>query len=322
VHGAGERGQSTVEWIGPVLLAGLLVAILALAASSRLAGIGVAGAIAERLVCAVRLSADCAADERLEKASGEDLAALYQAHAPNLLYEPGMGALPVDFRRCRADGCAEGPDAGAVVSTHAGGAVVAFTHAVDCRPGAIAATVAAGADCSGERRGNLYLQYWFYYPGSATAEGSTPLKGPIRTVSSALGKPTYHPDDWESYQVRIGPAGTFARASSHHGYSYELGGWTLIPGHRLRTGRDGRLRIRPAPEVVNGWGPEVRTLYVSGGSHAGNARTSRSYARATKGHRLRLIPLRWIALQTRAGFAVTPPWEKRVYRDPEYGGTD
>ena len=322
MHGAGERGQSTVEWIGLLLLAGLLVAILALAAASRLAGIGVAEAIAERLVCAVRLSPDCGADERLERASGEDLAALYQAHAPNLIYEEGMGALPVDFRRCRADGCAEGPGAGAVARTHAGDPVVAFTHAIDCRHGAIAATVASGADCSGERRGNLYLQYWFYYPGSATAEGSTPLRGPIRAASAAVGRPSYHPDDWESYQVRIGRAGTFARASSHHGYSYELGGWTLIPGHRLRERRDGRVRIRPAPEVVNGWGPAVRTLYVSGGSHAGNARASRKAARVTKGHRLKLIPLRWIAIHTRASFAVTPPWEKRVYRDPEYWGTD
>jgi hypothetical protein len=53
----------------------------------------------------------------------------------------------------------------------------------------------AGADCSGRRRGNLYLQYWFYYPGSATAEGSTPLKPAIRQVSAALGKPSFHPDD-------------------------------------------------------------------------------------------------------------------------------
>ena len=31
--------------------------------------------------------------------------------------------------------------------------------------------------------------------------------------------PGYHPDDWESYQVRVERNGeTFVRASSHHGY--------------------------------------------------------------------------------------------------------
>jgi hypothetical protein len=233
-----------------------------------------------------------------------------------------MSALPVDFRRCRRDVCADGAVDGVVDRSTRGLPVVAFTHAIDCRPEAIGATVASGPDCSGERRGNLYLQFWFYYPGSATAEGSTPLKGPIRRVSAAVGKPTYHPDDWESYQVRIGPAGRFARASSHHGYSYALAGGSLVPGHELRVLPDGAIQIRRRPEAVNGWGPEVGTLYVSGGSHAGNARADASRSRATKDHRLRLIPLRWIALHSGADFAITPPWEKRVYRDPEYGGTD
>ena len=65
-----------------------------------------------------------------------------------------------------------------VARSSSGERPVAFTHAVDCRPDAAAATEAAGADCSGERAGNLYLQYWLYYPGSATAEGSTFLKAP------------------------------------------------------------------------------------------------------------------------------------------------
>jgi len=317
-----QRGQATVEWIGLLLLAGLLIAALTIAAGLRPPGLGLAGAITERLVCAVRLSADCAADPRLESAHGDELTALFQAHAPTLLYEDGMNALPVDFRRCREDPCAEGAGEGVVVHSSQGRPVVAFTHAIDCRPDAIRATVGLGADCSGARKGNLYLQYWFYYPGSATAEGSTPLKGTIRRVSAAVGKPTYHPDDWESYQVRIGPAGRFARASSHHGYSYELGGGTLIPGHKLRTRADGTILIRRSPEAVNGWGPDVGTLYVSGGSHAGNARAERAVSRATKDHRLKLVPLRWIALHATADFAVTPPWEKRVYRDPEYEGTD
>ena len=305
-----------------MLLAGLLVVAVLTAAGLRLPGTVLAEAIAKRLACAVRLSPDCASDPRLEAAHGHELAALLQAHAPVLFYEDGMSALPVDFRRCRRDACADGAEAGAIVRTGEGLPVVAFTHAVDCRADAIDATARSGADCSGERRGNLYLQYWFYYPGSATAEGSTPLKGPIRRLSSAIGRPSHHPDDWESYQVRIGPAGRFARASSHHSYSYELGGGSLIPGHELRPRPDGSIEIRRRPTVVNGWGPETGTLYISGGSHAGNARGSERRSRATKDHRIRLIPLRRIALGTSDRFAVAPPWRKRVYRDPEYGGTD
>ena len=317
-----DRGQATVEWLGLLALAALLIAALAWVAGLQLPGRFLAEPIAKKLVCAVRLSEDCALDRPLESAHGAELAALLQAHAPTLLYEDGMGALPVDFRSCREDGCAEGPGEGIVVHARSGAPVVAFTHAIDCRSEAIRATVRSGADCSGERAGNLYLQYWFYYPGSATAEGSTPLRGPIRSVSAALGKPSFHRDDWESYQVRIGPAGRFARASSHNGYSYELGGNGPIPGHRLRVRADGSIEILRRPKVVNGWGPELGTLYVSGGSHAGSAGADRSVSRTTKDHRLRLIPLRRIAVVAKQRFAITPPWEKRVYRDPEYGGTD
>lgn len=316
----GDSGQSTVEWLGLLAVAALVLSALAWLAGLQLPGRFLADTIARKLVCAVRLSEDCGLDRPLEAAHGGELAALLQAHAPALLYEEGMAALPVDFRHCRQDRCAEGASEG-VVSRGNGGPVVAFTHAIDCRPSAMRATVRSGADCSGERAGNLYLQYWFYYPGSATAEGSTPLKAPIRSVSSALGRPSFHPDDWEAYQVRIGPAGRFARASSHKGYSYRLGGRGLIPGHQLLV-REGKIELRRRPEVVNGWGPELGTLYVSGGSHAGNAGEDLTAPRSTKDHRLRLIPLREIALRTRHRFAVTPPWEKRVYRDPEYEGTD
>ena len=284
------------------------------------AALAVPKAVLERLVCAVRLSENCRDAPKLERAYDDALAALLQAHAPALLYEPGMRALPVDYRRCREDGCAEGGEDGHQTRTEEDEPVTAFTHVVDCRPGRAARSEAAGADCSGSRRGNLYLQYWFYYPGSATAEGSTPLKPAIRRVSSALGKPSHHDDDWESYQVRIGPRGSFARASSHNGHGYELGTDRLIPGFRLDTSGRRPALVR-GPRVENGWGPEVGTLYVAGGSHAGSARIYKRVARATKDHRVRLIPLRRIAVSDRTAFAVTPPWLKRVFRDPEYGGT-
>lgn len=280
-------------------------------------------ALVERLVCAARLSPDCRSEPKLAGAYGPEVSRLLASHAPTILYEEGMRALPVDYRRCRRDVCAEGPGDGPVSRSASGEPVVAFAHAIDCRPGAARASGAAGVDCSGSRAGNLYLQYWFYYPGSATGEGSTPLRGAIRRTSAAIGKPSYHPDDWESLQVRIGPGGSrSARASSHHGYRYEIGGLTLIPGHRLRRGQGGVIRIERRERVVNGWGPDVGTLYVAGGSHAGNARVNREVSRRTRARRLRLIPLRAIARHDGTAFAVTPPWRKRVFFDPEYAGTD
>jgi hypothetical protein len=284
-----------------IALVSMALAALAWLVGLRLPGSALAHEIAERMVCAVRLTEDCANEPALRATHGAELAALLRQHAPALLYEDGMRALPVDFRACRYDACAEGPEGGAVSRTGAGLRTVAFTHVIDCRAGRVAATEAWGGNCSGPRRGNLYLQYWLYYPGSATAEGSTPLKHPIRRVSTALGRPSYHPDDWEGWQVRIGPGGTFARATSHHSY--------------------------------NGWQPDGDRYYISGGSHAGRplARPRRSWiplrlppatGRSTKDHRLGLIPLETVADRERYFFAVTPPWRKRVYFDPEYAGTD
>jgi hypothetical protein len=277
-------------------------------------------AIGERIICAVRLTEDCRDEPRLRAAAGAELAALLRAHAPALLYEDGMRTLPVDFRSCRSEGCAEGPASGAAARTNQGLRTVAFTHVIDCRVGRIASTEAWGGDCSGPRAGNLYLQYWLYFTGSATAEGSTPLKGPIRWVSGALGHPTYHPDDWEGYQVRIGPDGIFARATSHHGHSYQLSR-PLIP-YMLRRRSDGRWAVERMPRPVNGWGPVGDTYYISGGSHAGSAHVQRRVSRTTKDDRLVLIPLETLPDRERYSFAVSPPWRKRVYFDPEYGGSD
>lgn len=289
-----------MEWIALIALVALALGALAWLVGLRIPGIALAHSIAERMICAVRLTEDCRNEPALRAAHGADVAVLLRAHAPALLYEDGMTALPVDFRRCRTDSCAAGPGSGAVSRSDDGHRTVAFTHVIDCRPGRIAATRAWGGNCSGQRAGNLYLQYWLYYPGSATAEGSTPLKGPIRRLSAAVGHPSSHPDDWESYQVRISPSGSFARASSHHKH--------------------------------NGWAPEGDNYYISGGSHAGRPmprltspqsllRVRYSASRSTKDHRLILIPLETLAGRDSYRFAVTPPWRKRVYFDPEYAGT-
>jgi hypothetical protein len=285
-----ERGQSTVEWIALVLLVALALVGLGAAFGVGVPGAGLARALASRMICAVHLAVDCDPQTtRLAAAYGDELAALVSDHAPTILYERGMRALPVDYRRCRRDACAEGAERGAIWRTREGQPVVAFTRVVDCRASP-ALLPDSGVDCSGEAAGNVYVQYWLYYPGSATGEGSTPLRPAIRAASEAIGTPTYHPDDWESYTVRIGRRGRFARASSHHGYG-------------------------------RGWRAEYGGFRVSGGSHAGSMRP-RPYVRLTPGERIELIPLEPIvARPPRHRFAVTPPWRKRVWRDPEHEGT-
>ena len=285
-----EAGQSTVEWLALVLVVSAAVAVLGAILGLGLPGAALARTIAERIACAID-PGGCEGPARgTALAYGAQVAALVARHAPQIRYEPGMRALPVDFRRCRRDACAEGPDRVRVARSLTGEPATLFTHVVDCRPG----SRTPGADCSGTRAGNVYLQYWLYYPGSATGEGSTPLRGVVREVSAALGTPSYHPDDWESLQVRIAPGGgAVVRASAHHGYGE---GWVAA--------REAAYR-------------------VAGGSHAGTVRQPAGFDRITPARRLHLVALEPIvAAGVGARFAVTPPWRKRVWRDPEYEGTD
>ena len=286
-HATGERGQGTVEWIALVLLVAMLALALSAAVGIGVPGAALAEAVASRLACAAGLSGSCDPQQsRLADAYGEEVAAMVAQAAPTILYEPGMKALPVDYRRCREDACAEGDAEGEVWRSRTGEPAVTFVRVVDCRP----ESATDGANCAGTRASNLYVQYWLYYPGSATGEGSI-APGLVRSVSSAVGKPSYHPDDWESYQLRIGVEGRFARASSHHGYG-------------------------------RGWVRAYGAFRVAGGSHAGSMSPG-DFKRFTPGDRLRLTPLEPIAARRpEVRFAVTPPWRKRVWRDPEYEGTD
>jgi len=324
----------------------------------RLPGMVLAHEIGARMVCAVRLTYGCRSDPQLASAYG-GLAAQVRDNAPRIVYERGMTALPVDFRMCRSPACSDGPETGRVVRSLAGHPATAFTHVIDCRDPASAR--AAGFDCSGDRAGRVYVQYWTYYGDSATSR-------------ALLGDAGYHRDDWESYQVRIDPdGGVDSRASSHNGYNgpdaplvdWSSDGSGAVPGA-------GRVRhvtelagIRPE----GGWTRSEGTLFVSGGSHAGHtsegslqrqlastlaggrvalegrrlpgalgAREGRHReevlahridaalfgpgARTTPRGSLRLIPIETVADRDSFTFAITPPWRKRVYRDPEYDGTD
>jgi hypothetical protein len=302
-----QRGQGTVEWVGLVTVVALLLAGL-VAAGGRVPGGELARAIGAKMLCAAALADSCGDEPVLIAAYGTEVGELARERMPSLAFEQGSRALPIDFRRCRSSACGDGSARGLVDRTDAGLPVTAFVHVVDCRE---QSHDGPDPDCTGERAGNLYLQYWLYYVDSATMRG-VPVVGPAG----------YHRDDWESVQVRIGPDGAVhERASSHHGYNHAR--------DVANAGSDAGIGpLRSFAEAVgarprNGWGPAEGLLRVSGGSHAGNASGYLNLDRIVLGDRVHLVPLEPVAEEASAyRFAVTPPWLKRVWRDPEATGTD
>lgn len=320
-----ERGQGTVEWVGTIAVVALaLAAIVALGV--RVPGADLARAVASRILCAASLADGCGDEPVLIATYGDEVGRLVRRHMPTLLLERGSRGLPVDFRRCRAVLCGDGTPRGLVHKTDRGEHVTAFVHVVDCRAGAdptatagtIGPPVALGGppvvppDCSGPRAGNLYIQYWTYYANSATLRGV-----PI------AGDEGYHADDWEGVQIRIDRDGRVdERASSHDGYNYSqsIANAGSDAGIDLLREAAEAVGVRPA----DGWGPETGVLLVSGGSHAGNADGDRGDTdRTVPGRRVHLVPLEPIAASEGDyyRFAISPPWRKRVWRDPEATGT-
>ncbi len=308
-----------MEWIGTVCVVGLLMVGL-VTVGVRVPGVGLAQAVASRILCAAALADGCGDEVGLVAAYGTEVGALVRRHMPMLAFESGARAVPVDFRRCRSTACGDsfggsdgsGDDSGGTLvhRTDAGLPVTAFVHVVDCRFGEAEGSEAGGADCSGEREGNLYLQYWLYYADSAT----------LRDIPVA-GEEGYHRDDWEGVQIRIGPDGAVdERASSHHGYNYgrSVANWASDAGLDL---------FDDAAEAVgarerNGWGTETGIVLVSGGSHAGNAAGIPHVGNFIPGPRVHLVPLEPIAATDASTFAVSPPWHKHAWTDPEAEGTD
>jgi hypothetical protein len=310
----GERGQTTVEWTALVLgVAIVLTAVVAVA--PRVDGRSFGGFLAHSIVCAARGGCDDGTSE-LARAYGDDDAELVRSFAPNVVYEPGTYTLPVDFRECRSHDCADAPDDPDldVQTARRGGArATAFTHVV-------------------RRNGRTYLQYWLYYPDSTSTVGN--LAGAWNTIARAVtpadggdpreSYPGYHPDDWESYQVRIDPGGrAFARASSHHGYQgckrrscanewTPLTGWTRVS----RGSHAGHIPLRESGGGVALEGGRLRLLpRTYSPSYPGIDVRERTSTAAG----LRLIPVEGIAHD--ASFAVSPPWRKRTYSDPDSNST-
>jgi hypothetical protein len=287
-----ERGQGTVEWVGLVTLVSLLLLGM-VAAGVRVPGVSMARSLADRILCAAALAGGCGDEPALFAAYGSEVGELVRRHMPNLVFEAGSRAVPVDFRRCRSSECGDSGGEGLVRRTDERLPVTVFVHVVDCREG----EETPGTDCSGERAGNLYVQYWTYYADSATLRGM-----PV------VGKKGYHHDDWEGVQLRFRPDGEVdERASSHNGYNYERSPYNW--------GADtGKI-------PHEGWGAETGLLFVSGGSHAGSAFEFTKPARFTPGRRVHLIPLEQIAAGSSDEFAISPPWLKQVWTDPEAEGT-
>jgi len=287
-----ERGQGTVEWVGLVAVVSLLLVAL-VTAGVRVPGTELARALASRMLCAVSMADGCGDEPALIAAYGSGVGELVRRHMPAIFFEHGSRAMPVDFRRCRDTACGDGTARGLVHKTDVGLPVTAFVHVID-------------------RGGNLYIQYWLYYADSATLRG-VPIAGDAG----------YHHDDWESVQIRIDPDGDVdERASSHHGYNYAQSVANAGSDAGIGPLKDVAEAVGARPD--NGWGPETHLLVVSGGSHAGNTDGFLRIDRVTPGRRVHLVPLEPIAADEGAAyrFAISPPWHKRVWRDPEADGTD
>lgn len=141
-----DSGQATIEWSALVLVVALALTALCFAVARR---------DAWRLGRVILDAIVCAAFDRcpgaLDDAYGAELARIVRDYAPNIVYERRSAELPVDFRRCRHVACSNGSDRAAEITESAAGLpVTAFTRVVDRR----------------SQGGDLYLQYWLYYPES------------------------------------------------------------------------------------------------------------------------------------------------------------
>lgn len=291
-----SRGQSSVEWVGLLALVAVLVTVLTWV-GLRIPAVSLVHSISKSLLCASSLSGGCAGEGSLESTYGSGLAELVRSGAPTLMYGRDMLGLPVDFRTCRSPYCADGPGTGQVGESTAGEPVTLFTRVI-------------------RKGGSTYVQYWAYYPESASLRGAPVLE-----------QKGYHPHDWESIQIRVGPDGDLSqRASSHAGYNHgrSVANWGSDMGWGILTDAAEVAGLREP----GGWGEATGRYLIAGGSHAGNVEGelgTGEYPSWTPAGMVRLVPLETVRggpLARPARFdPITPPWEKQVWRDPESEGT-
>jgi hypothetical protein len=238
--------------------------------------------------------------------------------------------------------------------------VTAFTHVIDCRDAL--APAARGYDCSGGRAGRVYVQYWTYYGDSATSRALIGSRGyhaddwegyeiRINRDGSVDARATSHNGfngadnpvvDWASDAAGKLPGARAVRDAAEGTGLRAGGGWTrsedtLYVSGGSHAGHAGEGSL----------GREVSGLVASGvAGLGGRSRRGDPLAAAQTRHdtelladrlertlfgpgsrvtprgSLRLVPIETLDALERHSFAVTPPWRKRVYRDPEYAGTD
>ena len=289
-----------------------------LAAGRVVDGRAFGSSLAHSMLCAARGGCEDG-DDDLRSAYGPRDADLVRRLAPNLVYEPGIHTLPVDWRSCRSHRCSDAPDdpdLDAHRSARGAHPATAFTR-----------LVRAG--------GETFIQYWLYYPDSTSTVANA--AGVWRAAARPLGwvgidppeYPGYHVDDWESYQIRLDAGGrALVRASAHEGYQgckqrrcrdrwTPWTGWTRVSwgshaGHiPLRSERVGK-RIDERPPFVHG-------DYRYHPQYPGRDLRERT----TSAPGLRLVPLESIDRRSwrSTGDRIPPPWEREVYRDPSSGST-
>jgi hypothetical protein len=145
------------------------------------------------------------------------------------------------------------------------------------------------------RHDAAYIHYWLYYPDSRTTH----------LPDAGLGN---HRDDWEGIIVRIAADGAAARATAHGGLAGAGPWWATAPGWRP-------IGARPV-------------IYRASGSHAnGFAPADIDLAgdrwNGTLGEVLPTFIAADLARSLRRRFdpAASPPWMKRLWRDPDAAGT-
>ncbi|MEA2492898.1 MAG: hypothetical protein QOJ29_809, partial [Thermoleophilaceae bacterium] len=165
------------------------------------------------------------------------------------------------------------------------------------------------------RGGQTYLQYWLYYPDSpSTFMGSHAI---LKTLG--IHDPSFHPDDWEGYQVRIDRHGRKSvRATAHGGYQWckwlfvkachrwgSATGWTRVS----RGSHAGHIPLKTVPQLER-WGVAIHYRPVRPGAGL--------HERSTMAPGLQLVPLETL---DHKGYrplkgGIDPPWTKSVYEDP------
>ena len=323
-----------------------MVAIAALAVlglvARGLSVVGLAQAIATRLVCATDLSDACSAPGPLIAAYGPELAARVEENAPEIDYEEGMsdatGRLSLLPRRAVRRRPRRRRRRG-----HP-------TRASRLPPSSTWWTAGDPRPRDAGRAAPLRLLGRSGRESSTSSTGSTTRDSSTAPWSDLPGSPGSHRDDWEGYQVRIGPqkpmpapprttATTTAEARSTGPRT--SASFRKPPGASPRATSTSRTAATPGtstsrPGSVPLRGVRTATRAAVGIAAAASQPATRFRSIGRPSHldgaappdpldpRLRSRPdphrVACPGGQERL-FAIDPPWRKPVYSDPEDEGT-